>query len=361
MTSEQQVAELQDSFNSNMNRYTQIDSFNIPNMKHEPIQVLNKQEYDGYTISELRFTLNDGYSMAAKRWTPSNVSIKQSILGVHGWLDNANSFALIAPTIAKHGFDFVAVDLLGTGQSDHIKGSTYSAFAIPRHLLQVVNILQWKKFIYMGHSLGGGIGALFAAAFSERLIAFIALDVWGLFSALPEQTAEIMRAATMKSIMLQNKFNEQEKTPVFPSIESVAQWMTKKYRQGLSLEGARCLAKRNTVKLMENDRIVGFQHSFDKNNLMPSPSLLTEDQVIASLTQIKCPTLILIAKNGWPFDPIKAKERLKVLSKLPYPSQAIQSQARTHHLHLSDPELVLQDILPFLKYTLQLNSLQSRL
>ena len=57
-----------------------------------------------------------GFSIACKIWGNPD---KPTILALHGWLDNANSFAPLA-TYLESDFQVVAVDLPGHGHSSHL-------------------------------------------------------------------------------------------------------------------------------------------------------------------------------------------------------------------------------------------------
>jgi pimeloyl-ACP methyl ester carboxylesterase len=51
----------------------------------------------------------------------------RTILAVHGWLDNCNSFSPIAPLLPLDDFRVIALDMPGHGLSDHhAPGMVYS-------------------------------------------------------------------------------------------------------------------------------------------------------------------------------------------------------------------------------------------
>ena len=72
------------------------------------------------TSREVRFTL-PSIEVAAKVWgKPGGLPV----IGLHGWLDNAATFDLIAPHL--EGVYLVALDLPGHGLSGHMPAGGYS-------------------------------------------------------------------------------------------------------------------------------------------------------------------------------------------------------------------------------------------
>jgi pimeloyl-ACP methyl ester carboxylesterase len=56
--------------------------------------------------------------------------------------------------------------------------------------VRAVRALQWEEpFVVVGHSLGGAIGAMLCAAFPELVSAFVSIDMVGIMSKSPSQTA----------------------------------------------------------------------------------------------------------------------------------------------------------------------------
>ncbi|KAF5289548.1 hypothetical protein FQR65_LT20801 [Abscondita terminalis] len=74
-------------------------------------------------------------------------------IALHGWLDNANSFARLAPKL--QGLRIVALDMAGHGHSEHRPvGSGYALWDYMYDVLQVAELLGWQRFALLGHSLG---------------------------------------------------------------------------------------------------------------------------------------------------------------------------------------------------------------
>lgn len=120
-----------------------------------------------------------GVSIAGKRWNNGS----RRVIALHGWLDNAASFDVIAPLLKA---DVVALDLAGHGHSYHrTLQSSYNIWEDLPDILRVADQLQWPTFDVIGHSRGAIVATLLAATMPERVTSTILLD--GLRSdAVPE-------------------------------------------------------------------------------------------------------------------------------------------------------------------------------
>ncbi len=90
------------------------------------------------------------------------------VIALHGWLDNANSFARLAPKL--EGLRIVALDMAGHGHSAHRPtGAGYALWDYVFDVLQVAEQLGWKRFALLGHSLGAIVSLVLAGALPERV------------------------------------------------------------------------------------------------------------------------------------------------------------------------------------------------
>ena len=107
-----------------------------------------------------------------------------SILALHGWLDNAASFAQLAPLLADA--DVVAIDLPGHGYSDHRPpGTRYHFIDYIPAVLDAMNELGWPNCVLIGHSLGAAIASFTAATEPDRVRGLFLIDGLGPSSEKP--------------------------------------------------------------------------------------------------------------------------------------------------------------------------------
>lgn len=110
----------------------------------------------------------NGLSLSVVEWTPAGEP-RDTCLLLHGFMDSAESFDLVAPALARAGLRVIAPDLRGFGESDRISGGGYYHF--PDYVADVDALLSHVpgEIAVIGHSMGGTIATLFAGSRPERV------------------------------------------------------------------------------------------------------------------------------------------------------------------------------------------------
>ena len=97
------------------------------------------------------------------------------LLALHGWLDNAASFEVLAPLLHDHYV--VALDLTGHGRSSRRSDdASYQIWDDLPEIMGVIEQLGWQTFDLMGHSRGAIISTLLASAIPQRVKHLVLLD-----------------------------------------------------------------------------------------------------------------------------------------------------------------------------------------
>jgi pimeloyl-ACP methyl ester carboxylesterase len=97
------------------------------------------------------------------------------MLCVHGGAANGHWFDFIAPGFTPD-YHVRALDLRGHGDSEHMDPPAYFYKDYASDLNQVVEELDLRDFVLMGHSMGGAVSLLYAATYPGRVKTLIIID-----------------------------------------------------------------------------------------------------------------------------------------------------------------------------------------
>ena len=225
----------------------------------------------------------------------------------------------------------------------------------------------------IGHSMGAGIATFYAAAFPEQVHKLVLLEGAGPLDRNPRDISHHIRAHVTKRLT-GNAHASPSYRPrpprVYPTLESaVAQrCQTAKAFPGtqwLSTPAATELVLRGTIPVPlhsqtdsdkakqpshdtanrkpeldddddDNDpstgMTTGFSFCHDPRLQWPSGQFLSWEQTQALYADISCPTALVLADHGWPFDADKMETCLKLLQP-----QVYTTLPGSHHFH-ADPE-----------------------
>lgn len=259
------------------------------------------------------------------------------VLAIHGWLDNAATFDLLAPLLP--GRPLIAIDLPGHGLSDaRPAGMRYHTLDYLDDLLALMDRLSPERpLTLLGHSLGAGLALLLAGCLPERVDRLILIDGLGPLAAEPDRFPELTRQAL-------EAFRDQSdaRRPV-ASLEAAVQARRNGMTGPLSEQAARRLCERSLAQGEDGQ----LYWRSDKRLRLPSLTRFSEAQVRAAIAAVTAPVLCIQGDRGLPALSPGYLERLQGFREV-----RVETLAGGHHLHLDDcPVQVAERVRAFLSPT----------
>ncbi|XGA81105.1 alpha/beta hydrolase [Halomonas sp. CH40] len=230
-----------------------------------------------------------GGRLAALSWgSPS----APTWLALHGWLDNAASFSHLAPRLASTlGVRIVALDFRGHGHSASLAPSESQDIALWDYchdVLDAMQALELEQVSLLAHSMGAAVSCLLASALPERVNQLMLLDGLGALSTPPEETPDQLR----KGLLAHRR--PASTPPRYSGLESAVAARVAGGVTPIDADTARPLMARNSYT--GNDG--GCYLRTDRRLMKPSLVRFTPDQVLALLTAIRCPVLLIEGDKG---------------------------------------------------------------
>lgn len=259
----------------------------------------------------------DGRKVAGQGFGPVD---GERVLALHGWLDNSDSFRVLAAELPK--LRIVALDLPGHGLSEHrSQDSSYQIWDDLPQIIGVLDALGWDQCVMLGHSRGAMISTLLAGTMPERVKALITLD-----GLIPYPFEDEKMISQLRSYLTDRKKQETKAKRVFKSKED---FVTRRARLGEPQHIAEQLADRN---LRETDK--GFEWRGDHRLSGSSAVKFNQAHCIATLQALTMPVL-----NIWAGDDSKLKKFMDMAKSLGGEHIADQTSeviAGHHHMHMEE-------------------------
>lgn len=230
--------------------------------------------------TEVSFTA-DGLRYAGLEWGNPQGPV---ILALHGWLDNALSFSVLAPFLRD--FRFIALELSGQGFSDHRSpDATYHIWDDIPQLLMIVDQLGVEQVSVIGHSRGAAIAALLASALGSQCVALVLLD-----GMLPVPVGELSAPEQFRQAQ-KDHLNLERYTPRrFPDVEA---FVIARQKLGFSRASARTLAPRALRQCGD-----GLELVHDPRLNHASAIKLTSAMCESFYRDVTAPSLLFMAEEG---------------------------------------------------------------
>lgn len=263
-----------------------------------------------------------GLELAVVEYGPADAP---PILALHGWRDNAASFAALAAAMPERRW--IAPDLPGHGRSAHRHPqASYCIWSYLEEVLALLDHLELRSLTVAGHSMGGAIACLLAAVYPEYCTQLVLLDSVGPLATAPADAAQQMRESftQLRTRKLSWRYHYPDKAAAVDA----------RAKRGISVPAAELLASRGVA---QDDR--GWYWSMDTRLGMRNPLSLTEEHARVLLGSIGCPVLLVAALPFWHGKMDWFQRRLGYFSRL-------ESHLLTgsHHQHMEQevPEVARQ-------------------
>lgn len=283
---------------------------------------------DVQTPEETTLTV-PGFELAARVWGPPD---GRRVLALHGWLDNAATFDGLAPRLP--GCRIVALDMPGHGYSSHAApGAVYPFIDFVAAAHGALDALGWETCTLMGHSLGSSVCATLAGTTPERVDRLVLLEGVGPLTTAAADAPERLAGALREQARKQDR-----PMTTYPDVAHVAKALAFSPSM-LTPESIQTLLGRG-LQPAEG----GVQWRSDRRLRYASRTRMTEAQVLAFLGRIRCPTLLVFAKDGLRMPEAITTARLAAIADL----ESIEFPGH-HHVHLDAPQTVAPAVGAFLE------------
>ncbi|MDP5291440.1 alpha/beta hydrolase [Oceanimonas sp. CHS3-5] len=260
-----------------------------------------------------------GRRLAVVEWgSPDGIPV----VALHGWLDNAASFTLLAKLLPQ--VRLIAPDLAGHGRSEHrAAGQPYYIWDNVADVLALLDALELEQVALLGHSMGASVATLLAGAFHERVSQLMLLDGLAPRTYSADSLPEQMAAALNKG----KRIRRRGWRP-YASLEDALQ-ARMGGRYPVSREAAAWLLARSLEETED-----GWCWRHDIALSQPSVVRLCDEQVAAFLQRLSMPVLLMMAEHGNEIDGVQPLLEL-------VPELTLKVLDGGHHMHLESAPAVL--------------------
>lgn len=254
---------------------------------------------------------------------------RATALLLHGVMDAAATWDLVAAHLAEGGLRVLAPDLRGFGGGPRVAPGGYYHF--PDYVFDVADIVDalvppQSPLLLVGHSMGGTIATLYAGAFPERVTGVALLEGVGPPDQSPEDAPARMRAwiEGVRSVRARDE-------RILPSREEALRRLAANHpRVSPDVLSTRldALARPRTHARL------GWRADPLHGTRAPVPFYAATYRAFAR--RVTCPVLFVSGgKDGW--HPLDEEERLACFSQFPQQLRRAELADAGHMMHWTQP------------------------
>ncbi|MET1254297.1 alpha/beta fold hydrolase [Aliikangiella maris] len=267
-----------------------------------------------------------GTPCSVVEWNPGGSIL---VFAFHGWLDNLASFESLVPFLPD--IRLVAVDFPGHGHSDHLlPGRPYHFIDGIYVIDDLANHFGQQKINLLGHSMGGALSILYAAAEPGRVNKMVIIESLGPLTSEPGEVQMLLH-----NTLSQRRSQLDKNKPVYPRYELAL---------GIRAQASQIeafliepIVERGLTKIEG-----GYTWSADSRLRNASPIRLSESHVLSLIQQIHTPVLLIEGESGYLRNKAQFDARFSLFKTI---ERVIFTGG--HHVHLEQPEQCAQQIRKF--------------
>ena len=265
--------------------------------------------------------------LAALRFNPG---AKVRVLALHGWLDNAMSFAPLARAWPEA--EITALEFAGHGRSNHLpEGGWYHLIDYLDDVVAGLALMDDGYDLLLGHSLGGATATAFAAARPEQVPRLALIEALGPIAYAPELATQALRTGLDQRAALSAKRLRVFETPD----QAVAARLAANKMQA---ESAQRLIERGLRPAGD-----GYIWASDPRLTVANPLRLSEAAIQNWISAIECEVCLIAADQPPPY--FSEQTRQSRIACLRQPQ--LHLLPGHHHLHMDTPDAVAQVLKQF--------------
>ncbi|WP_082196157.1 alpha/beta hydrolase [Catenovulum agarivorans] len=254
-----------------------------------------------------------------------------TIVCIHGWLDNAESFLPMSEYFSE--YQLIIIELIGHGHSDHRSlDAHYHLIDWVYDLKLFCQQLNLPPFYLIGHSLGGAVSTIFAVSESDFVKSLVLLESPGAFTQPERELATNIHLAFESRIKMAEKRTKSSIKKPLNLLPALIQMRVEKNQ--LEAHFAQALIERNLY--LEHNC---FSWRSDQRLQTLSPIRLTPNQAQELLSSIFCPIHVCLAKQGYTVIRKTVEQYIQFAKKA-----FVKEFLGSHHFHMPQAQAVAEYI-----------------
>ena len=254
------------------------------------------------------------------------------VLLLHGFLEHAHAWDLVAPMLAAAGYHVFALDWRGHGDSEWVGSGGYYHFADYSADLAFVLRALGGRTALVGHSMGATSAMSYAGLEPDRVTALVLVDALG----PPDMEDQAVPERFESWIRDLERLGERDRRPF--TLDEAAARLSERFPR-FSPAVARHMAEQGSRTVAG-----GREWKFDPLHQTAGPNPFSRTRARLFWGRVACPVLYIEgADSPLRLPPDDAADRLETLR-----ARRVTMHGVAHHPHLERPEPFARLVLDFL-------------